>query len=50
MSKTALSSSVLTPKPSAKSFNYNKLQAVLCIGASAAVSLGGLYWVAKSLF
>jgi hypothetical protein len=47
MSKASLPSSLVTPKTDQKSFNYNKLQAVLCIAASAAVSVTGLYWIAS---
>lgn len=50
MSKTALSSSVLPSKSSARSFNFNKLQAVLCIGASAVASIAGIYWVIQTVF
>lgn len=30
------------------SFNYNKLQAVICMAASAAVSVGLIMWAVKS--
>lgn len=47
MSKS-LPSSYVAPSDTAKRFNYNKLQAVLCIVASAAVSLAVLYWIVRS--
>jgi hypothetical protein len=31
-------------------FNFNKLQAAMCIGASASVSIGLLYWAVSSFF
>lgn len=34
----------------AVSFNYNKLQAVACIASSAAVSIGAIYWLVRTLF
>lgn len=49
MSKTAFSPSALPPASSMKSFNFNKLQAVLCIGASATLSVSGIYWLIKGL-
>jgi len=30
-------------------FNYNKLQAAACITCSAAVSIGFIYWLVKTL-
>ena len=39
--------SYVAPSTPAKRFNYNKLQAVLCIAASAAVSVAGLYLIAQ---
>lgn len=47
MSKVSLPSSIVAPRTVSKGFNYNKLQAVLCIAASAVVSLAILYWVAS---
>jgi len=35
---------------SEKSFNYNKLQAVLCMASSAAVSIGMIYAAIQWLF
>ncbi|WP_158592362.1 hypothetical protein [Noviherbaspirillum sedimenti] len=37
-------------KPVQKSFNYNKLQAVLCIAASALLSIVVIAWAARVLF
>lgn len=34
----------------APGFNFNKLQAVLCMAASAAVSMGLIIWAVKSYF
>lgn len=34
----------------AQSFNFNKLQAVACITASAAASVGLIYWVFQTVF
>lgn len=35
---------------STRSFNYNKLQAAACIAGSAAVSIGGIYWLVQQFF
>lgn len=35
---------------SAGGFNYNKLQAVLCISCSAALSTAAIYWLFSTLF
>jgi hypothetical protein len=35
-------------KEKAPRFNFNKLQAVLCMAASAAVSIGLIIWAVKS--
>lgn len=37
-------------KPAKKSFNINKLQAVLCIAASALFSIVVIAWAAQALF
>lgn len=46
--KEVLSDRAVTAQ--AGSFNYNKLQAVLCIASSAAVSIGVIYWAIQALF
>jgi hypothetical protein len=35
-------------KPGAFNFNFNKLQAVLCMAASAAISIALIVWTIKS--
>lgn len=48
MSKVSLPSSIVAPpQTTSKGFNYNKLQAVLCMIASAAFSVATLYWIAS---
>jgi hypothetical protein len=36
------------PTPKTAAFNYNKLQAVACMAASAAVSIALIVWACKS--
>lgn len=38
-----------TIKAQARNFNFNKLQAVLCMAASAAVSVALIVWAINSL-
>lgn len=45
MSKVSLPSSIVATPTASKGFNYNKLLAVLCMAASAAVSIAGMYWI-----
>ncbi len=37
-------------RPEKSRFNFNKLQAVLCITASAAISIALIVWAIRSLF
>jgi hypothetical protein len=37
------------PVVTSSGFNFNKLQAALCIASSAAVSMGLIYWGITSL-
>ncbi|MGE5621845.1 MAG: hypothetical protein ACM3WS_01640 [Bacillota bacterium] len=36
--------------PPVSRFNYNKLQAVVCIASSAACSIGLIYWTITTFF
>jgi len=49
MSKS-LPSPLAAPGETTRRFNFNKLQAVLCIVASAAISVTVLYWIVRSVF
>jgi len=48
MRKT-LRHTVVRDSSEALRFNYNKLQAAACITCSAAVSIGFIYWLVKTL-
>jgi hypothetical protein len=48
--ETAVQNLAKTEQPAASHFNFNKLQAVLCMAASAAASVALIVWAVKSFF
>lgn len=50
MQKAMQQSAELQTREKSRSFNYNKLQAAICIVSSAIVSVGLIVWLVKSVF
>jgi hypothetical protein len=48
--ETAVQHLVKTESSAASHFNFAKLQAVICMAVSAAVSIGLIVWAVKSWF
>jgi len=47
--ENAMRNAIARASNEATRFNYNKLQAVACIVCSSAVSIGGIYWIIRTM-
>ena len=50
MKKGLISAPGSSTEPEAAGFNFNKLQAVACMAASAAVTIACITWAVKAVF
>lgn len=50
MDTTIVAARTLTAKTRSVGLNFNKLMAVLCIAASAAISVAVIVWIAQTFF